>query len=436
MHTKKHLSFSSLCNGFSKILLGIEEKRQKGKINYSIHDTMLSGLACMVFQDPNLVEFQRRLESKQETSNLTSLFGVKKVPKEKQMREIIDEVDPCEYGSVFKEYFYRLQRGRHLKQYEFLNGYYICSIDGTEYFSSNKIDCKQCLTKEHNEGERTYTHQVLQAAIVHPDMRQVIPLMPEEIRNIDGQSKQDCEINAAKRLIPRIRKEHAQLNLIITGDGLYSKQPFVEIVKEKGMHYILAAKEGDHKGLKEWIAAYDKLEELVVVDDKAKHIYKWMNKVPLNERKEAVEVNYFEYKMEIEKKGERKIVYKNSWVTDIEIGEENIRKLVKAGRARWKIENECFNTLKNQGYYIEHNYGHGKKNLCYNFFILTLLAFFIHQILELTDSLYQESRKKLVNKKSLWQELRVCIKIIIYDNWEHLMRFVLDPDRCGLCFKT
>jgi hypothetical protein len=422
MNPKKHLSFGSLCNGFGKILLEIEDKRQKGKVDYSIHDTMLSGLACMVFQDPNLVEFQRRLESSQQTSNLTTLFGVKKVPREKQMREIIDMIAPEDYQKVFKDYFSRLQRGKHLKQYEDINGYYICSIDGTQYFSSNSINCEQCLSKEYRDGEKTYSHQALQAAIVHPDMRQVIPLIPEEIKNTDGKSKQDCEINAGKRLIPKIRKDHPQLNLIIAGDSLYSKQPFIETILEKEMHYILTAKPGDHKSLMEWINAYDEDEwgKLESIDDKErKHVYKWMNEVPLNDREDTLNVNYFEYRIEVEENNEIKINYKNSWV-----------------RAKWKIENECFNTLKNQGYHIEHNYGHGKKNLCYNFYLLTLLAFFMHQISELTDRLYQACRKKFVSKRSLWERLRVYIETIVYQSWECLLGFALDPDKYGLCFKT
>ena len=66
--------------------------------------------------------------------------------------------------------------------------------------------------------------------------------------------------------------------------------------------------------------------------------------------------------------------------------------LVRAARARWKIENEGFNTLKNQGYHLEHNFGHGDQHLSEAFFTLNLLAFFIHQIFELVDGLYQRVR--------------------------------------------
>jgi hypothetical protein len=109
------------------------------------------------------------------------------------------------------------------------------------------------------------------------------------------------------------------------------------------------------------------------------------------------------------------------------VTKSNVVELVKAGRARWKIENECFNTLKNQGYYIEHNYGHGQKNLSFNFLILTLIAFFIHQIDELTDSLYQECRARHGSKHVLWEKVRSAITWFIFESWELLFSFILNP---------
>jgi len=84
-------------------------------------------------------------------------------------------------------------------------------------------------------------------------MKQVLPLAPEPIRNMDGFKKQDCEINAGKRVLSKIRKTHPKLKIIITGDGLYSKQPFVDELKKFGMSYILVAKPTDHKILFEWV---------------------------------------------------------------------------------------------------------------------------------------------------------------------------------------
>jgi len=114
----------------------------------------------------------------------------------------------------------------------------------------------------------------------------------------------------------------------------------------------------------------------------------------------------------------------NSWVTDLTVNKRNIVEMVQAARARWKIENETFNTLKNQGYHIEHNFGHGKKNLSMNFFILNLLAFFIHQILDLCDPIYQRCRSKFTSRKEYWNQLRCTFRVLCFNNWEHMLNFI------------
>lgn len=439
MNPKKHLSFGSLRKGLSSLFCAFPDTRESAKTDYSIHDAMMSGFACMYFQDPSLLQFQERLKEIEERHNLQTLFGVNDIPGQTQLRDIVDEVKSEQLRPVFEDYFSRLQRGKHLLQYQLFPGLYICSVDATQYFYSKSIHCDSCLTTTHKNGEVSYSHEVLQAAIMHPDMPQVIPLMPEEIRNTDGSMKQDCEINAAKRIILEIKNDHPQLGLIIIGDGLFSKQPFISDVLRAGNHYIFVAKPDDHKYLMEWIHACNKedINELRITDEKNRiHVYEWVNNVPLSGRADSIEVNFFRYKIiTIDTNGIEHVNYKNSWVTDLEITRKNIVPLVRGARCRWKIENECFNTLKNQGYYIEHNYGHGKKNLCFNFFLLTLLAFFFHQIFELTDHLYKACRKKFGSKRNLWENLRVRIRIFVFNTWEHLLNFALTPRKYKTTFQ-
>lgn len=291
-----------------------------------------------------------------------------------------------------------------------------------------------CNSKKGTDQEyKTYSHQALQAAIVHPDKRQVIPLMPEEIRNTDGTKKQDCEINAGKRLIENIKKDHPQLPLIILGDSLYSKQPFIEHIKAKKMSYIFTAKPDDHKTLMEWVGEQQALGEIKLKETTDKrgrrHVYEWLEeKLPLNGNQKTVWIYFFRYQLIVkDKTGKEKVTYKNSWVTDLKTAKDNIETLVSAGRCRWKIENECFNTLKNQGYNIEHNYGHGSKNLSFNFYLLTLLAFFFHQIFELTDHLFKKCREKFGSKRYHWECLRQIIRIVFFQTWEQLLRHNLEP---------
>jgi hypothetical protein len=430
MNVKKHINFTGMRRDFSALLLDTgKDHRQPGKIDYSVNDAVMSGFACMYFQDPSIKAFQERLQDEREMNNLTTMFGVKSIPGDSQLRNIVDALPGEVFRPVFKDVFTRLQRGKQLEQFQVFPGTYLAALDGSQYFYSEKLKCESCLIANHDNGRVSYSHKVLMAALMCPGVKQVVPLMPEEIRNTDGQEKQDCEVNAAKRLIPAIKNDHPRLNLIIVGDGIYSKQPMVEEILDKNWSFIFVAKPDDHAVM------YRHLENApmgkkTVVDEKSgkTHVYEWTNGVPLNGNPKTVMVNYFRHTIiSIDKNGNEKITYSNYWVTNIDINDGNVEQLVKCGRCRWKIENECFNTLKNQGYSLEHNYGHGKQNLCFNFLLLTLIAFLFHQVLELTDKLYQAVRMKMGSKRKMWETLRSYIQILIFNSWEHLMDFTLDP---------
>jgi len=423
---KKHLSFAALKKALSSHFNAIDDPRQQGKCEFSYNDILMSAFACMYFQDPSLVQFQKRMKEVKGKSNLQTLFDVENIPQDSQLRDILDSIPSDAFSPIFKDYFGRLRRHNHFKEYEVLPGQLMCVIDGTQYHSSTSIKCDCCLTKEHKNGEITYSHSVLQGAIMHPDKKQVLPVMPEAIQNTDGTKKQDCESKAAKRFMEALKKAHPRQGFIICGDGLMSHQPMMETALENGMHCLFVAKPGDHKYLFEWIETFDTLPSLEIKDQKGRlHQYRWRNDVPLNGKSDALRVNFIEYSLFTEK-GKR--TYHNTWVTDLEVTKKNIVALSQAGRCRWKIENECFNTLKNQGYYIEHNYGHGKKYLSYNMYLLTLLAFYFHQIFELTDGAYQACRVKFGSKRYMWESLRGDIRGLIFESWELLMDFELNPD--------
>lgn len=204
-----------------------------------------------------------------------------------------------------------------------MDDHYLISIAGTQYFQSGTISFPHCLQKNTKSGVNYY-HQVLAASFVCPGIRQVLPLSPEPIRNQDGSTKQDCERNAGKRLTGKIRKTHPKMKIIITGDGLYSNQPFIETLKTQGISYILVAKPNDHKVLYEWFSEIRDMGEtsqLSYTDAKGRHhTYEWVNEIPVNGRENAVHVNFFAYR--ISHKG--KVTYKNNWITDIPITENNI----------------------------------------------------------------------------------------------------------------
>src|SRR5258708_2756738 len=126
MKIKKHLNFGRLREILSGQFRNIPEYRQKNKINYSIHDALMSGFACMCFQDPSLLQFQERLEKKHHKNNLQTLFDIEKIPESTQLRSITDSIESTYFSEFFKDYLHWLGRGKHLEQYQLLPGkYYI-----------------------------------------------------------------------------------------------------------------------------------------------------------------------------------------------------------------------------------------------------------------------------------------------------------------------
>jgi hypothetical protein len=424
--SKKHLSFGALREAMSSHFRSIPDGRQGSKCSYALHDVLMSAFSCMYFQDPSWAQFQKRMEQAHNRSNLSTLFDVQAIPGDTQLRDCLDTIPDEQLAPLFTDFHERLRRHKHLESFVLFPGLLLCSIDGTQYHSSKQVHCPACLRKHHRNGETTYSHAVLQGAIMHPDKKQVLPVMPEAIGNEDGDGKQDCEINAAKRFVKRLKAAHPRQGFILGGDGLMSHQPMIEAVIEQGMHYLFVAKPGDHAYLFEWLDAYPELPSREVVDSQGRiHRYRWQNAVPLHGEADACEVNFLEYQL-INAAG--KVTYRNSWVSDLTVTAENVTEMARAGRCRWKIENECFNTLKNQGYYIEHNYGHGQQHLSYNMYLLTLLAFFLHQIFELTDGLFQACRQRLGSKALFWESCRSVAHLLVVDSWEQLLDMLLNPD--------
>jgi len=207
-HIKKHLSFSALRSCLSELFRQIRDRRQPGKVGYCLHDCLMSVLAMMFFQDPSLLSFLLRVEDPLQCGNLKALFAVEAIPQDSCLRESLDAVDTAAITPAFGIWLQRLQRGNQLGAFRFLDRYYLLGLDGSQYFSSEKIHCPSCLTYKGAKAPLRTSHQILQAVILHPHMRQVLPLAPEPIANTDGSKKRDCELSAAKRMLSKIRATH------------------------------------------------------------------------------------------------------------------------------------------------------------------------------------------------------------------------------------
>jgi len=419
----KSLEASSLIESTYKKFLKISDPRSfDRKTNITLSDHLMSGLAIFGLKFPSLLSYDRARKDPEIERNLKTLYHVETPPSNTYLAERLDLLDPKSLRPSFKNLFAKLQRSKKLEQFEFLNGHYLLSLDGTGQFSSGKISCPSCCVKNHKNGKQTFYHQMLGASIVHPEQSNVIPLCPENIQKSDGDTKNDCERNAAKRFINNFRREHPHLKVIAVEDGLASNAPHIKTLQENKMSYILGAKPGDHEYLFELLYSSDETKYFEFKDDKGFfHQFQFINNVSLNKSNPEVIVNFFEYR-ETDLNGEERNF---SWVTDIKITEENILQLSIGGRTRWKIENETYNTLKNLGYHFEHNYGHGKKHLSTIFCLLMLLAFLIDQIQEIACPSFQAIRKKTRTYYSLWERMRVIFEYKELVSWEHFYQVIM-----------
>lgn len=421
---RKYLSADSLFKMIREQFKQISDSR-KGNTTISLCDALMSAFAMFSLKDPSLLAFDER--RKEEDHNLKNIFGIEQIPCDTQMREVIDNIPDESIRPAFLANFRRLQRGKALEPMVFMEGCYLLALDGTGYFSSEKLHSKACMVKvSKKSGKTSYYIQTLGACLVHPDYKEVIPLCPEIIQKQDGATKNDCERNAAKRFFGKFRKDHPHLKVIVIEDGLSSNAPHIEDLKANNVHFILGVKQGDHEFLFKYIdraVEEGKAVEFSFMDEKnplMEHYFRFVNDVPLNGSNQDLLVNFLEYWQT-----ERDDVTYFSWVTDFTITVENAYQLMRGARTRWKIENETFNTLKNQGYHFEHNYGLGQKYLSTNFILLMMLAFLVDQTQQLCCTLFQSVWKKLGSKRSLWEQMRGMFRNFKLESMEMLFLALL-----------
>jgi hypothetical protein len=263
---------------------------------------------------------------------------------------------------------------------------------------------------------------MLGAALIHPDRREVIPLMPEPIVKQDGAEKNDCERNAAKRFVTKFRQDHPHLKVIVTEDSLSSNAPHIETLQEHNMRYILGVKEGDHAFLFEQVTQAERAGRVTYYereDHKSgmHHRFRLVCNMPLNASNPGLRVNFIEC---WETTTDRKVQH-FSWITDLCVNKGTVYRLMQGARARWRIENETFNTLKNQGYHFEHNFGHGYQHLSVVFATLMMLAFLVDQVQQLCCPLFQAAWATWGSKRLLWEKMRAYFYAYALESMQHLL---------------
>jgi hypothetical protein len=420
------LSFDNLIRLLHQQLEQPPDHRNGRNTTYSIKDAALGAFAVFFTQSPSFLAYQRQMKRVKGRSNAESFFRIEQIPSDNQIRNLLDPVAPDQLFPLFRTIFGALEQSDHLNSFRFLDDNLLISLDGTRYFSSQRIHCQNCSHSTTEAGVTTYFHDVIIPVVVTPDSKRVITLEPEFIVPQDGSDKQDCELTAAKRWIRRNSEQFTPGKVTVLGDDLYCRQPYCEVLLEGELHFILVCKPDSHSTLYEWID-FTGTQEWVVRRWNGRfgeiHTYRYVQHVPLRRGDDTLFVNWCELTITHETKGD--ILYRNAFVTDHLVTKDNVELIVKAGRARWKSENESHNVLKTKGYHLEHNYGHGKTNLASVLLTLNLLAFLFHTVFGMVSVKYQLLRTELATRQTFFHDVQALTRYHWFTSWEAMLDFMI-----------
>ena len=416
----------SLLDGLRCVCAGFSDARRSSDVDYSMADIGLSAFSLFFMQSESFLSHQRRLEQGHGTSNCQTLFGMTKIPTDNYIRLMLDPVSPEALQPCFDQVIEQLRERDGLKAFQRLGGRTLVALDGTEYFCSQKLSCPQCLTRQRSNGKTEHYHAMLAAMIVAPGHNMVLPLMPEFITSQDGAEKQDCERNAAKRWLSAHGKRVRDLRPVYLGDALFSCQPLAEAVLATGADFLFVCKRDGHKTLYEYVDGAP-LDERTVTERKPgkrslTYRYRWSEAVPLRDGKDPLTVNWLGVTITDDK---GKVTYDGAFVTSLPIVADNVVEVAACARARWKIENESFNVLKNNGYNLAHNFGHGKKYLARTFAAMNLLAFAFHTACDCLETLWQKAREAVGARARFFQDLHTITAYVLFPSWKCFMNTVV-----------
>ena len=391
------IELAGLLDSARKRFEGIHDPRAKNVV-YRLPDVLMSGLAMFQLKYPSLHAFEQQTAA--ERHNLKTVFGIQGLCTDAQLRNVLDLVPPDSLRPLFGSYYEQLRSGGVVAEYILHKGSVVVALDGVEYFRSEQVHCDHCQVRKHRDGQLSYSHSAVCAVLVCPGKREVFPLDIEEISKQDGSVKNDCERNATGRLLPRLKEQYPKQSFILTGDALYSNAPCVRQIQQNGWHFVLNVKPDSHSTLFrgfEHRRTQKATKRLSYADSSGHHAFDWATNLPLCENAGDLRVNMLCYEW-TDKKGTKTTF---TWTTDLPLSQNNVQAIAQIGRSRWKIENETFNTLKNQGYNFEHNYGHGYQHLASTLALLMFLAFLFDQMVQRCSQAF----------KSIWEAAKTKIKI-------------------------
>ena len=400
----------------SKWFNDMKDARNESYVTYPQSDLACMGLLKNVCGVKSMNSMNEMFNEEACIDTLGIISGdmtLHEMPHSDTLNYYLEKQDPDEFSEIRKKMIKKLIRDKTFHRGRLLGKYWRVIIDGTGLFCFKEKHCEHCLVtvteKEDGTKEKRYFHKVLEAKIAFSD-KIVMSIGTEFIENeSEDVSKNDCELNAAKRLFGRLKKEYPKLPVCIQGDALYAAGTVMELCRENGWHYILTQKDTRQRALAEsygYIESGGGLEEVTGIG-KEKGTGRFANGVEETAGKDFT-ANMFDYRYETKDEGGHTETHMFRWITDIELTKRNLTEMINAGRGRWKIENEGFNSQKNGIYDIEHLNSRNSTAMK-NHYLLTQIADILMQLYLNWTPLTKKVGQSIKNTSSrLLESFRQC----------------------------
>jgi len=393
---------------FNSLFSGVCDPRNPNKTTYSIAGLGFTGVMMYLCHLEARRQIRLLMHNEAAIETFRTLFGVQGIPHGDTLNDAFCSVAPEQVQDVVCETIRRLVRSKVLYPYRVLNKYYVVAIDGTGMVTYSSRHCPHCLTKKMRNGKTLYYHNVLEAKLVTPNGF-AFSLMTQFIENpAKNPSKQDCELKAFYRLAPRLKAAFPRLPILLVMDGLFAGGPVFKLCDKNDWKFMIVLTDDDLRSVNEEFEALSSLQlgnHLTVVTGNNREIrqaFRWVNEISYTDsNSEEHIIDCIEC---IETTSDEKGVETHTrwkWTTNCRVTDRNVIALANdAGRNRWKIENEGFNTQKNGGYGLEHAYT-ADPNSAKVFYYLMQIAHMISQLLYKGSLLGKDGRKRLGSLKNL-----------------------------------
>ena len=389
-------------------ILEMDDPRNPSYITYTQADLGYMAILKNVCGQHSMREMEENFNKETCIDTLRIMSGNQKLnemPHYDTLNYYLEKLSPECLSDLRKKMIISLIRGKQFNRGRLLGKYWRVILDGTGLFYFKEKHCDNCLCTirklEDGKTEKLYYHKVLEAKIVFSS-NVIISLGTEFIENENEDvSKQDCETNAAKRLLEKLKKDYPRLPICIQGDALYATEPIMKLCREEyHWEYLFTQKDTRQKKLNEgfeWIkAGEDAIRYTGLCKEKGTGFY--ANHVEEVAGKTEI-MNVFEYEYETEDKEKNKQTIRFQWVSSIELKKRNLEEMILAGRGRWKIENEGFNNQKNGLYRIEH-LNSKNSNAMKNHYLLTQISDILMQLYLAWNPYIKELKQTIKNTSS------------------------------------